>query len=113
MVDVNTFKDVALSFPGTEANPHFDRTAFKVTGRKIFATLHEKSETANVVLSPIDQSVFCSFGKTAVYPVPNKFGLHGWTTFDLNKVPIELVKDALLTAYNSVMESKPKRKNGI
>ncbi|MDB5121867.1 MAG: MmcQ/YjbR family DNA-binding protein [Sphingobacteriales bacterium] len=113
MVDINTFKEVALSFPNTEAKPHFDRTAFKVIGRKIFATLHEESETANLVLSPIDQSVFCSFGKTAIYPVPNKFGLQGWTTIELNKVPIELLNDALLTAYNSVMETKPKKKKEI
>lgn len=110
MVDLDTFKQLALSFLGTEANPHFDRMAFKVTGKKIFATLHERSETANVVLSPVDQFVFCSFGETAVYPVPNKFGLQGWTTFDLNKVSIELVSDALLTAYNSMMGTKSKRK---
>ncbi|MGC1240064.1 MAG: MmcQ/YjbR family DNA-binding protein, partial [Chryseosolibacter sp.] len=77
------FKSLALSFPGTEANPHFERIAFKVTGKRIFATLHEESATANLKLSPVDQSVFSDFGKKAVYPVPNKWGLQGWTTFEL------------------------------
>jgi hypothetical protein len=27
---VKEFKDLALTFPGTEEKPHFDRTAFKV-----------------------------------------------------------------------------------
>ena len=98
---------MALSFPGTEEHPHFDRAAFKVIGKRIFATLHEKSRTANLKLSPVDQSVFSSFGKGAVYPVPNKWGLQGWTTFDLKKIPENLMLDALNTAYQ---EAKVKSK---
>ncbi len=110
MVNAETFKKIALSFDGTEQHPHFERTAFKVTGRRIFATLHEQHETANIVLSKEDQSVYCSFDESAVYPVPNKWGLQGWTTFELTKVPAELVSDALYTAYKTVLESKQKRK---
>jgi predicted DNA-binding protein (MmcQ/YjbR family) len=100
------FKSLALSFPGTEANPHFDRTAFKVTGKRIFATLHEESGTANLKLTPVDQSVFSDFGKKAVYPVANKWGLQGWTTFELNKIPKELMLDALDTAYKEVLRKR-------
>lgn len=100
---------MALSFEGTEEKPHFDRTAFKVIGKRIFATLHEESETANIKFSEIDQSVYCTFDKDAVYPVPNKFGLQGWTTFELKKVPVELISDALLMAYNAVIEIKRKK----
>ena len=100
------FKDLALSFPGTEANPHFDRLAFKVTGKRIFATLHEESATANLKLTPVDQSVFSDFGKKAVYPVPNKWGLQGWTTFELKKIPKGLMVDALDTAYQEVVKKK-------
>jgi hypothetical protein len=104
---IKEFKTNALSFPGTEQNPHFDRVAFKVTGRRIFATLHEQSHTANVKLSPVNQSVFCDLGKNNVHPVPNKWGLQGWTTFALNKVPKKLMLDALDTAYQDAL--KPKR----
>jgi hypothetical protein len=110
MVNVKTFKEIALSFQGTEEKPHFDRTAFKVVDRRIFATLHEESATANIKFSKNDQSVYCSFDETAVYAVPNKFGLQGWTTFELKKVPVELVSDALLTAYNTVLETKQRKK---
>ena len=110
MVSVETFIKIALSFEGTEARPHFNRTAFKVINKRIFATLLEEDESANIVLSVTDQQIYCSFDKDAVYPVPNKFGLHGWTTFELPKVPVELISDALLTAYNDVINTQKKNK---
>lgn len=110
MVSVNAARKLALSFPGTEENPHFDRAAFKVIGKKIFASLHEVQKTVNVVLTPADQAEFCSLGKDAVYPIPNKWGLQGWTTFDLAKVDEDLLSAALHTAYTNVIEQKKKKK---
>ena len=110
MVDIETFKKIALSFDGIEQHPHFERIAFKVSGRRIFATLLEENETANIMLSKEDQSVYCSYNESAVYPVPNKWGLKGVTTFELRKVPVELVSDALYTAYKTILETKSKRK---
>ena len=110
MVDIETFRKIALSFEGTEQQPHFERIAFKVTGRRIFATLLEQNETANIMLSKEDQAVYCSYDESAIYPVPNKWGLKGVTTFELRKVPLELVSDALYTAYKTVLETKKKKK---
>jgi hypothetical protein len=110
MVDVETFTKMALSFDGTEQHPHFERIAFKVTGRRIFATLHEENQSANIMLSKEDQAVYCSYDESAVYPVPNKWGLKGVTTFELSKVPVELVSDALYTAYKTILETKRLRK---
>jgi len=109
-MSISEFRDMALSFPGTVENPHFDRAAFKVVNKRIFATLHEGSEMANLKFSPSDQPIFCSYDKKAVYPVPNKWGLQGWTTFELKKVTPELMLDALETAYKDVLKSKAKRK---
>lgn len=106
MVTIDIFRELALSFPGTEEAPHFDRAAFKVIKKRTFATLHEPSKSANIKLSEVDQSVFCEFDKNAVYPVPNKWGLHGWTTFELNKIPKELLLDALDTAYQDAVKKK-------
>jgi hypothetical protein len=105
MVSNDRFKEMALSLSGAEERPHFDRAAFKA--RVIFATLHEASHTANLKFNEVDQSVFCDFEK-GVYPVPNKWGQQGWTTFELDKVPEELVKDALETAYNESLKKKKK-----
>ena len=104
------FRTMALSFPGTAEAPHFERAAFKVIGKRIFATLHETSLTANLKLTAVDQSVFCGYDRAVVYPVPNKWGLQGWTTFELKKVPKELMLDALDTAYQDVLKPKPKKK---
>lgn len=100
------FEELALSFPGTVANPRFDRTAFKVEGKRIFTTLHAPSQSVNIKLSLVDQSVFCEYDAAIVYPVPNKWGLQGWTTFDLIKVPRELLLDALDAAYKEVFKKK-------
>lgn len=100
------FAAMALSFPGTEENPHFERRAFKVIGRRIFATLHEKSNTVNLKLSPVDQSVFCLYDAKSVYAIPNKWGAQGWTTFELKKIPKEFMLDALSVAYNDVAKKK-------
>lgn len=107
MITITEFRELALSFPMTEEKPHFDRMAFKVIDKRIFATIHEASGTANLKLSPVDQPVYCSYENNAVYPVPNKWGQQGWTTFDLNKVPKELILDALDTAYKEVFNKRP------
>jgi predicted DNA-binding protein (MmcQ/YjbR family) len=103
------FREMAMSFPGTVENPHFDRIAFKVENKRIFATLHEGSKTVNIKLSEMDQPIFSSFDNKAVYPVPNKWGLQGWTTFELTKVPRELLLDALDTAYQEVFKKKNRK----
>ncbi len=105
---IEEFKEIALSFPGTVAKPHFDRTAFKVENKRIFATLHEESETANLKFNQIDQSVFCTINKEAVYPVPNKWGLQGWTTFEFKELSESIMSDALDTAYKEVFKSGKK-----
>ncbi|WP_018616857.1 MmcQ/YjbR family DNA-binding protein [Segetibacter koreensis] len=102
------FSELALSFPHTTASPHFERTAFKVVGKRIFATLHEESETANVKFSPADQSVYCLIDKKAIFPVDNKWGLQGWTTFQLARVDDQIMFDALQEAYNDVLKNKKK-----
>jgi hypothetical protein len=110
MVSIDTFRKTALSFEGTEEKPHFDRVAFKVVGQRIFATIKENDHTANMKISINDQAIYCSFNPKTVYAVPNKFGLQGWTTFELENLPFELVSDALLTAYNDVINSTKKSK---
>lgn len=94
----NEFKKLALSFPGAVEAPHFDKTAFKINGKRIFATLHEASATANLKLSLPEQSIYCTFNEKLVYPVPNKWGLRGWTTFQLEDLPEALLMDALISA---------------
>jgi len=107
MISEKKFKEMALSFQGTEAVKHFDRIGFKVAGRRMYASYLDKDNTANIFLDVPEQKVFCEIDPTNIYPVPNKWGDKGITTFDLNKVDGEFVQEALLSAYNAVVKPNP------
>lgn len=106
MVDIDSFRQLALSFPDTNEQPHFEKTSFRVE-KKIFATLDTKNSRACLALTEIDQSVFSAYDKTIIYPVPNKWGKQGWTFVELKKVPKGMLKDALKQAYKKVTVKKP------
>jgi hypothetical protein len=106
MFEIETFRQLALSFPGTIELPHFDKASFRVN-KKIFATLDIKNRKACVMLTPIDQSVFSTFDKTIIYPVPNKWGTKGATYVELKTVHKGMLKDALTQAYNKIVKTKP------
>lgn len=99
------FIDLALSFPWVESRPHFERIGFKIANKKMFTTYLEKDNSANIFLTTEEQNVFCKIN-TGIYPVPNKWGEKGATTFLLDKVPKEIVTEALLSAYNNIVNPK-------
>ena len=105
MVSIETFRKLAMSFPNATEEPHFEKTSFRIN-KKIFASFDEKNDQAVLKLNEIDQSVFCSFNKAIIYPVPNKWGKQGWTLFDLNKLEKEMLQGALETAFNEVTKKK-------
>ena len=105
MVSIATFRQLALSFPETAEQPHFDRKSFRVK-KKIFATLHQKEKRVVLKFSLPDQSVFCSFDKKIIYPVPGGWGRQGWTIVELTKVRKIMFKDALTMAYCAVAPKK-------
>ncbi len=104
MITGEAFEKMALAFPGTGKKPHFDRIGFNVTGKRMFATYLARDNTANIFLTPGEQAIFCKMDKTNIFPVPNKWGEKGATTFLLNEVDKDLVVEALLSAYNSILK---------
>jgi predicted DNA-binding protein (MmcQ/YjbR family) len=102
------FRDLALSFPGTEENPHFDRAAFKIIKKRIFATMHEASMMVNMKLTVADQKTFSKLDKKNIYPLPNKWGEGGWTTFEIANAEREVILAALEAAYQDVVRPKGK-----
>ena len=97
---------MALSFPGTVQQQHFERIGFKVIGKRMFASYLEENNTANIFLTSKEQAVFCEMDAANIYPVPNKWGEKGATTFELNKVSKEVIMEGLLSAYNEVLKPK-------
>ena len=99
------FKELVLSFPGVSHQPHFERIAFKVDGKRIFATLLEEDQAVNIKLSKSDQEQFSSLDD-AIFPVANKWGLQGWTTFRIARLDKDIVLTALQGAYDEVFKNK-------
>lgn len=109
MIAVETFRKMALSFSGATEHLHFDRPSFKV--KKIFATIDLTNNRVCLMLSQKDQSVFCAFDKTILYPVPNKWGKQGATYVELKTIRKDMLHDALTQAYNKCVAIKPTRSN--
>jgi len=100
------FKQACLSLPNVEDKPHFDRIAFKISGKRIFATLFESAHSANIRLNLDEQRVFSNYEEGVINPVPNKWGEQGWTTFELDSLPSSLINDALNSAHLYAMKNK-------
>jgi predicted DNA-binding protein (MmcQ/YjbR family) len=105
MVTETVCRELALSFPETHEEPHFDKASFRI-GKKIFATLNVKENRLSVKLSEIDQDVFSAFDCSIIYPVPNKWGKQGWTLVELARVRQDMLRDILATAYCEVAPSR-------
>lgn len=105
MISIDTLRKLALSFPETSEQPHFEKISFRV-GKKIFATYDTKLHQACIKLSETDQNVFSVYDNSIIFPVPNKWGKQGWTLVDLKKVRKDVFTDALTTAYCEVAPEK-------
>jgi len=105
MITIEQARKAALSLPGTEEKPHFDLTSFRIKN-KIFATIHADKNYMMVKLSPIDQSVFCSYKNDVVFPVPGRWGIQGATFINLKKVKKAMFLDALKTAWKTTAPAK-------
>ena len=105
MITIEQAKKIALSLPESEEKPHFHLTSFRVKN-KIFASIHADKNFVMVKLSVIDQSVFCSYKKDMIFPVPGGWGKKGATFIDLKKVSKTMLTDALTTAWKTVAPAK-------
>jgi hypothetical protein len=105
MKDIDHFRKLALSFTGTQELPHFEKSSFRVK-KKIWATVDLTTGQACLKLSSLDQSVFCAFDKSIIYPAKNKWGLHGWTMVELSKIKKPMLKDIAATSFEAVAKNK-------
>ena len=103
------FRTMALEFAGAETVPHFERTGFKAAKRRMFATYLESDNTANIFLSPDEQSTFCKIDPVNIFPVPNKWGEKGATTFRIAHLDASIVREALASAYTETLQSRPRK----
>jgi hypothetical protein len=109
MLAIETVRQFALSLPGTEEYDHFGKPAFRAN-KRTFATFWVPEQRVMVKLSPIDQSVFSAFNPAIIYPVPNKWGLQGYTFFELKEVRQDMLEDALTTAWEATVKKQTRKK---
>ena len=97
-----TFEDIrkyCLTFEKVSEKPHFNRTAFK--SKRIFLTHIPETQQMNLKLSPADQDLFTLPNKALIYPVPNKWGLQGWTTIEFDRLEEDVLIQLLKAAYRA------------
>jgi len=108
MINIKTFRELALSLPDTEEMPHFDLISFRVK-KRIFATFHEKHNRAMLKLPLPEQSVFCKYDNKIFFPVPGAWGKGGATFVDMKKVKKDIFMEALKLAYDGVVAKQKKK----
>lgn len=101
MVDVETFRELALGFNEVSEEPHFHKVSFRIR-KKIFATLDLEKQTAVLKLSSEDQARFAEMNDLIIYAVNGAWGKQGWTVVELNKVEMAVLKESLRQAYLTV-----------
>jgi len=105
MVTIEAARKIALSFEGSNEEPHFEKASFRVK-KKIFATMDEEKQQIIVKLSEMDQSVFSGFDRKIIYPVPGAWGRQGWTILELKKIKKEIFETVLTASYCQVAPIK-------
>ena len=101
MVSNAEFPKYPFSFPEVNEAPHHEHKAYKVKG-KIFVTHNAKENRCCVLLSKEEQPLFCMIDENLIYPVPNKWGTHGWTLVNLKAIKKEMLMEVLTAGYCNV-----------
>ena len=108
-----SFRRIALSLPEAVEGSHFSHADFRVGG-KIFATLALEKEGFGVLLLTSEQQAGMVEDAPEIFsPVSGGWGRQGATRVRLAKVPADILKAALQTAWRRraakrLVSTKPK-----
>ena len=103
----DAFASLALSLPGAVAGAHFGKRDFRNARGKIFASLPDETR-AVVNFSPDQQALMVEMHGTLFSPLPNAWGLKGWTQLALEDCPEDIALRALEMALANL--AKPAKK---
>ena len=98
------FRDIALSFPGTEERQHMAHPDFRVKG-KIFATLNNDSTKGMVSLTPEQQGEYMALDPS-FHPAAGAWGRNGSTLITLATTDPGVVRSALAAAWQLRSEKR-------
>jgi|SRR5690348_10953341 len=98
-VTAKEFRQLALSFPETEAKQHMGHPDFRVVG-KIFATLGYPDRSWGMVkLTPLEQRMFMDAEPKAFQPCAGAWGRRGATSVKLRAVTKAALCRAIAAAW--------------
>lgn len=100
-MDAQALREIALDMPGTAVKDHFGRPAYSVK-KKIYCTHWSEEHRAVLKLTREQQTILGEVHPDAFAPVPNKWGLHGWTNVELAHVSERTFRYALDLAWRNV-----------
>lgn len=103
MIDLETTRELLLSFPEVEEWDHFGKLSYRVRG-KIFATLDLNTKKAVLKLTTTQQPEYCE--NQAIDPVNGRWGILGWTSVQLNGITPLLFKEVAMMAWCNVTPKK-------
>jgi hypothetical protein len=100
----DSFRRLALGFPGAEEGSHMNHPDFRIGG-KVFATLAAPEGGLGMVkLTPEEQQNYLNASPEAFTPASGAWGRQGCTMVRLAAAKAPLVKQALATAAAGVRE---------
>lgn len=106
-------RQYALKFEDTVELPHFEKTSFR-TGGRIFASLDPVKGHSSLLLSEVDQSIYCQMKPLFASPATGAWGRQGWTLFVVAQTPTNVMKEAIRKSYEKVRTgTKPVSKKKI
>jgi hypothetical protein len=108
MASAADVRKLAMALEGTSEHPHFDRAAFKVV--RIYATLAGDGKSLNLNLTPEEQEFKALLAPEIFTPIPNKFGVSGWTTVNLKAIGKPELADALKMAWEHGRVKTPRKR---
>ncbi len=98
-ITAKEFRQIALSFPETEAKQHMGHPDFRVAG-KIFATLGYPDKSFGMVkLTPVEQRMFIDADPNAFQPCAGAWGRRGATSVKLSAVKKSSLRRAMAAAW--------------
>ena len=99
MIDADLIA-LILSFRGAEQASHFGTTDFRVRNA-IFAT-NPQPGVLNLNLTREQQEMLVGGAAEVFSPIPNKWGLKGWTTARIEALDPVTARSALMMAWSNV-----------
>jgi hypothetical protein len=101
------FRQIALSFPETEAKKHMGHPDFRVAGR-IFATLgYPDNSWGMVKLTPVEQRLLMAAEPQSFRPCAGAWGRRGSTGVRLSAVRKTTLRRAIAAAWEFAAHLRP------